>query len=98
MKRVRNGGVSLNVGGIAVMIMNLFGVTVGISALFVIKIITCIFRIHRHLDTLISRFLMGVVVPPIIRVKFRLRPQRLNSWRWYFLRRGKCGRSLRRSY
>ena len=45
-----------------------------------------------------KEFLMGVVVSPIISVNFRLRPQRLNSWRWYFACRGKRGRSLRRSY
>ena len=43
---------------------------------------------------------MGAVVPPIYALMplRLLRPVRLHSFRWYHVRRGKRGRSFRRSY
>ena len=47
---------------------------------------------------------MGAVCPPITPMKTlkeilrEQRPKRLHSLRWYCLRRGQSGRSLRRSY
>ena len=41
----------------------------------------------------------GVPIPPITpMIKLKRRPKRLHSVAWYAKRRGKFGRSVRRSY